>query len=786
MSSSVRDTLCKHNPASDETEHVCDWCQSIIDFQPRKGWQVHLPPEQHERAITLIGDPSATSARKWNTLSDNSHHLDHVQWARLPEPTEPILQPPHSWDAFQDLADAVLRGDGLSLQQEAMLREGIVFHDESTLRYLDSTWNLNGIPLPGLSLFVAFSLFGDAEKREGWDIPALLLCVTSVNPEHRQQSPMIQRYLPGPRNLRPPYRPLASMLTWLSTRLQVDRTLDMRPEDCVPMMAWAHDIQTRMFERQPRNMEGMFRKALSNHPPGLFHVYDSPWMRAWQSLESNVHQSETQKWALDLNAKALRFRIRTKSGLLRLIKVPSQPALWALLSSLSLSPLNSEAGSLLMSLQHNWAVPYVEEPQPSKPLIRSMEFCHEIMNGLDQKVFLQHAQALIIGRLGHVYEVAVGHGQHGAPYTIQHVIDIEPSLKHPICIHSGRFSNTLPLGDTMGGVVLSMVNDVVASEQVDSLESLLFSQAPFGFPRQSIPRPWLDALDVEGLSQQLGHPYLGEQLRWYRREIQQEPARRQGQGLHELLLRNRFNGRNRSRTSERWVARFHTVFDREGRFPHDELVAEWRTTVTPYLRGHEPKHMEGEFFGRFEEGYFNRRYHHLMPHRRMDDIHEEGDIRDGERRWCEVFARVWEVLIHQPLGATFSLPAEDGLPITFEHAALQVTVRSDIERQFLMRIGRVLGYVKHDDSDAHSMFIRRDHPRPNARLQLTDLLRDAQQRQRVRGAPPRWWNYVDVVAPPYMAPHFRWQLQIDHRDARRPIQAGRPGDEEFNPGGLFG
>ena len=364
MSSSVRDTLCKHNPASAETNRVCDWCQSIIDFQPRKGWQVHLPPEQHERAITLIGNPSAPSARKWNTLSDNTQHLDHVQWARLAEPIEPILQPPHSWDAFQDLADAVLRGDGLSLHQEAMLREGIVFHDESTLRYLDSTWNLNGTPLPGLSLFVAFSLFGDAEKREGWDIPALLLCVTSVNPVHRQQSPMIQRWLPGPRALRPPYRPLASMLTWLSTRLKVDRTLDMRPEDCVPMMAWAHDIQTRMFERQPRNMEGMFRKALSNHPPGLFHVYDSPWMRAWQSLESNVHPSETQKWALDLNAKALRFRIRTKSGLLRLIKVPSQPALWALLSSLSLSPLNSEAGSLLMSLQHNWVVPYVEEPQP--------------------------------------------------------------------------------------------------------------------------------------------------------------------------------------------------------------------------------------------------------------------------------------------------------------------------------------------------------------------------------------------------------------------------------------
>ena len=179
-------------------------------------------------------------------------------------------------------------------------------------------------------------------------------------------------------------------------------------------------------------------------------------------------------------------------------------------------------------------------------------------------------------------------------------------------------------------------------------------------------------------------------------------------------------------------------------------------------------HQQGEFFGGFHEGYFRRRYHHLMPHRRFDDVHDEGDVRDGERRWCEVFARAWEVLVHQPLGSFVRIPNDDGLPLSFEHAALQVTVRSPLERNFLSRIARTLGYVKDDEQGNDSIFIRRDHPRPNARLQLTDLLRDTQERQRVRGAPPRWWNYVDVVAPPAEVPHFRWQLQIDHTDDRRP------------------
>ena len=42
MALSVREIKCAHNSASEETEHVCDWCQSIIDFQPQKGWNLSL------------------------------------------------------------------------------------------------------------------------------------------------------------------------------------------------------------------------------------------------------------------------------------------------------------------------------------------------------------------------------------------------------------------------------------------------------------------------------------------------------------------------------------------------------------------------------------------------------------------------------------------------------------------------------------------------------------------------------------------------------------------------
>ena len=88
----------------------------------------------------------------------------------------------------------------------------------------------------------------------------------------------------------------------------------MDSAECVPMMAWSHDIQTRMFDQQPGNMEGMFRNALSNHPPGLFQAYDTPWMRAWQSLESAQHRADTRKWALAINANTSGFGRTASEG----------------------------------------------------------------------------------------------------------------------------------------------------------------------------------------------------------------------------------------------------------------------------------------------------------------------------------------------------------------------------------------------------------------------------------------------------------------------------------------
>ena len=97
--------------------------------------------------MALFGGPSGTSKRRWNTLSANVEHSEHVQWARLEQEKDPIATYPSSVEDFETLVDAIERGDNLSPVQESMLRDGIGFIDGSMLRYMDSMWSLNGLSL---------------------------------------------------------------------------------------------------------------------------------------------------------------------------------------------------------------------------------------------------------------------------------------------------------------------------------------------------------------------------------------------------------------------------------------------------------------------------------------------------------------------------------------------------------------------------------------------------------------------------------------------------------------
>ena len=117
---------CKYNLASNEAEIVCDWCQSMIDFNPREGWSVPLTPTDHERAIALCGGPSVHASGRWKRLAHSLGDGEHANWAKLEnEAMEPIIDLPCSEAEFQELGGAIVNGHALSNEITAFVSECI-------------------------------------------------------------------------------------------------------------------------------------------------------------------------------------------------------------------------------------------------------------------------------------------------------------------------------------------------------------------------------------------------------------------------------------------------------------------------------------------------------------------------------------------------------------------------------------------------------------------------------------------------------------------------------------
>ena len=200
--------------------------------------------------------------------------------------------------------------------------------------------------------------------------------------------------------------------------------------------------------------------------------------------------------------------------------MPNRPCIWAALIALAFSPASSKNGHLLYSIQYNWTHQQEAIVDVPAPLQRSIQLLNEVIDGNSSEVFVEQDTLLVVGRLGHFYEVKVGEGAHGAPYIIKHVSSLKPRKSQPICIHSGRFHSNLPLGDTIASVVLSLLDDISISQRVDSLRQELSSKQPVGFPsllsKQHIQLLDSDALEefTKNLREQAPRWLSREQLEW--------------------------------------------------------------------------------------------------------------------------------------------------------------------------------------------------------------------------------------------------------------------------------
>ena len=768
----------------------CRLCSSLIVSKKGQKWTHQIDFSLHDQAQQLLGGPNKTAQQRWRNLQRNSNHLKDVQWAKLADETlDPVLTAPCSDDELNEIIQRVSDGIRLETLQRLYLHGGFVLHDGVRISFIGGRLLVNGRTMPAeVPMVSLLNVLSSKSARTGWDLTKLFVAFGSLNInniENFNPQRIPPRVLHRRRFRAPIQKPSASVVfTWIEWMAEEHLT---PPENYSlnPVGVWARDIRLRLGASERMKFDQNIVEAFKHHPKGLDELNEYPWMNRWYGYLATSQFNSNRPWPFSIVEKRFKFMVRSKNDSARRTAIPDEPGIWALLLSSAFSPITSNAGELLYALQYNWTSQNTENQEIAKPLRRSIQFLREVIDGNADRVFIHDEHLLVIGRLGHFYEVRVGRGAHGAPFIIESIDSLESRQTHPICIHDGTFHSTVPLGDTIVSVLLALLDDINTSAEIDSLLQHVSHYSPLGFPPKITEKHlrFFNSKALQNLkdviAKNLRHDITG--IEWlpeppvHERSIENQAH----QNMRHLFRRNlAYNRRRWQIEANASVQTYRTqlliehALAADTVLPHPQFIEFWHNSFAEITEEHREQGLH-----RFIHHYQGRDEGvHLRNFRRDGNALPIGDIRNGERRYCEVFPRIWDALMRHPIGATFQMGVLDHGALTFENCHLAVTIRDAQERRMIRRFSAVLGFVEQGRNGGSIIFVRRDHPRPQARRHLTALLNTAQQTLGARGAPPWWWHYQAVCETPRELPEFRWELEQDLRD-----QNDRNGPDEYAP-----
>ena len=780
--------VCGHQ----SSENPCRLCASITVRKSNTKWSHDIRDSAHQQSRILIGGTDQTAQQRWRNLKRNTAELKDVEWAKLADNTlDPVLSSPCGPEELKAIIQRISNGVRLTTLQRLHLVSGFLLHDGVQISFIGKDLLVNGRTMPtAVPIVSLLNVLASKSARTGWDLTKLFVVFGSMNTKNiaSVEPGRLPRYYRR-RNIRPSLqKPGASALfTWIQWMAEEHLT---PPENYSlnPIGVWAHDVRERLGRVGRRKFDQSLVDAFKNHPRGLEQLDGFPWLERWHSyMATNQHDSLIE-WPFVIVGDKLKILVRTKNNASRKTAVPDEPGVWAFLLASAMSPLTSNAGELLYALQCNWTSQTVTGNVISAPLRRSIQFLREVIDGNSDRVFVHDEHILVIGRLGHFYDVRIGKGAHNAPFIIESVDSLESRITRPICIHDGTFHSTVPLGDTLVSVILALLDDINTSTKIDSLRHHLAFHSPLGFPPKVTEKHlrFFNQKDIKSF-EQIVREHRSRDVNYIHWLPQNTPPNennawemRGNRNMMHLLRRNNARNRrmwqheadnNRALRTYRTEMLIEHALAADSALPHPQFIELWHKSFDEMPRELPDTHLHQLY----DQVHGRNEWMFLRNFGRDENHYPIGDVRNGERRFCEIFPRIWEALMRHPIGATFRMGVLDGGNLTFENCHLAVTIRSAQERRMIRRFSTLLGYVEHGRHENNIEFIRRDHPRNQARRDLTLLLNRAQDTLGARGAPPWWWHYAEVIQAPMGAPpfEFRWELEQDLRD--RDPREGRHG-----------
>ena len=397
------------------TRGLCALCDSMTKQSKNKTWGRDVYPKASEKAVKYIGGGDKSSKKRWEYFQSSVLDTKLTDWARLDINQDPVLSFPCSREKGLQICHDLENGVRLTSKDRSILHQGFEMIGDVRLSFLSSKAIINGRELPNdIPVASIVRMLFDGKGRLGWDLNQLIYALGSTQ---IPSDTTIQQRLQFRRRQRRKHIDRDSLLATLSWAEWMAEENISPPENhrIHPLSAWARDLRTSITNVGGMIFHETVNAAFHNHPNGLDQLSDFPWIEQWQDYRCPSIYNNPTKWPLKIFGMNLRLLVRTKSNGTRLAIIPDKPAIWASLIALSFSPSSSLNGHLLYALQYNWTNQKDILTHIDSPLRRSIQLLNEVIIGSQSQVFIEHDTILVIGRLGHFYEVKVGAGALVAP-----------------------------------------------------------------------------------------------------------------------------------------------------------------------------------------------------------------------------------------------------------------------------------------------------------------------------------------------------------------------------------
>ena len=438
---------CKGCGASEEKD-FCDLCDMLMPTIG--GTSLQLAPKDHEMnsAVSRIGLRRGHKGIFWSELDMNVK--DSIDWIKSPRKIPDshwITDPPGRWFLDDQMKEEIENGrdfDG-DFSARRRLQRGGILPDGSYLTWANGQFLLDGIPISVPYLTLEKLVQQDDADQIDWRsfLLSLNIACSRIGP-----NPGRTQFMGRPRR----YGKQVSLHPVIRY---------IRPE-----------IINEEFGRELAFLNRHNRDVNLSIPKRL--IEQLMWFRRWTN-SFDIQDMRRNDLLVCKTFQIRRGRIYLYMRQEMKWKTRRMPANIGLISRLlncALSPISHEDFQFLRCLQYGLLTS--EDTALSEADAKGVEFLRSILNNDRVNIDRKKSIFLVEGVSGVTWSISPGNGPHGSRFRVRansvNNGNMPGRLREGVCIVETPELRGLVLGDAIGTIILSLLDDVTASREIETLE----------------------------------------------------------------------------------------------------------------------------------------------------------------------------------------------------------------------------------------------------------------------------------------------------------------------------